>query len=221
MTHEEKKEYARQYRKDHPDKIRQYRKDHVDEIRQQQKKYYKDHPDKIKQYYENGADKKKQYIKTHVDEIRRRQKQYYQDHTPEINKRRKQYYKDHLDKIRQYYKLRRQKDPEYKLCGCLRTRLYCALKSNSKVGSAVRDLGCSIADLKKYLELKFQVGMTWDNYGIHGWHLDHVIPLAKFNLQDRQQFLIANNYTNLQPMWTKENIMKRDLSVEDFRGGMF
>ena len=48
--------------------------------------------------------------------------------------------------------------------------------------------------------------MSWDNYGIEGWHMDHIIALANFDLQDPEQFKRACHYTNLQPMWAKENI---------------
>lgn len=52
----------------------------------------------------------------------------------------------------------------------------------------------------------FEPKMTWDNYG--KWHVDHIIPLVRFNLQDRNEFLQACHYTNLQPMWATENLKK-------------
>jgi len=73
------------------------------------------------------------------------------------------------------------------------------------VGSAVNDLGCTIDELKARLESPFQPGMTWDNWGLYGWHIDHIIPLASFNLEDREQFLKVNHYTNLQPLWCDDN----------------
>lgn len=73
-------------------------------------------------------------------------------------------------------------------------------------GSAVRDLGCSVDELKQHLESKFQPGMTWNNYGT--WHIDHVKPLALFDLTDREQLLKACHYTNLQPLWAEENLRK-------------
>jgi hypothetical protein len=57
------------------------------------------------------------------------------------------------------------------------------------------------------MESKFQPGMTWDNRGKE-WHIDHIIPLATFNLQDRRQFLVACHYTNLQPLWARDNMVK-------------
>jgi hypothetical protein len=94
----------------------------------------------------------------------------------------------------------------------LRTRLYTALKKQSKRGSAVRDLGCTIADFVKYIERQFQPGMFWENHGAPkeegGWHLDHIKPLASFDLTDRKQLLEAVYFTNLQPLWQRENLRK-------------
>jgi hypothetical protein len=90
----------------------------------------------------------------------------------------------------------------------LRSRLSIALKNNQKVGSAVSDLGCSIEEFKLHLESKFLPGMTWDNYGINGWHIDHVKPLIAYNLVDPKQLKEACYYTNLQPLWAKDNLSK-------------
>jgi hypothetical protein len=85
-----------------------------------------------------------------------------------------------------------------------------AIKGNFKIGSAVNDLGCSIEQLKQYLESKFLLGMTWDNWTTDGWHIDHIKPLASFDLTDKKQFLEACHYTNLQPLWATDNIIKSD-----------
>jgi len=90
----------------------------------------------------------------------------------------------------------------------LRCRLNMAIKQKVKLGSAIRDLGCSIEELKKYLESKFQLGMSWSNWGTHGWHIDHIIPLSKFDLEDVKQLKKAINYTNLQPLWAFDNHKK-------------
>jgi hypothetical protein len=96
----------------------------------------------------------------------------------------------------------------FRLACLLRARLKGALKYNKKVGSAVRDLGCSLADLRAHLETQFQPGMTWENQGYRGWHIDHIRPLASFDLTDHEQVKLACHYTNLQPMWGVENMSK-------------
>ena len=109
---------------------------------------------------------------------------------------------------RSQYHQRKKSDINYKLKCILRTRLRAALSGNYKTGSAVSDLGCSIETFKKYIESKFTSGMSWNNHGLYGWHIDHIKPLTSFNLSDRQQFLEACHYTNLQPLWAKDNMSK-------------
>lgn len=108
--------------------------------------------------------------------------------------------------ISQRYYRRYKKDILYTLAINLRSRINIAIKSNQKVGSAVEDLGCSIKELKIYLENKFLAGMTWNNWG--SWHIDHIKPLSKFNLSDRKQYLEAINFINLQPLWAIDNLKK-------------
>lgn len=65
-----------------------------------------------------------------------------------------------------------------------------------------------MAAFKVYLESLFQPGMVWENYGNDGWHIDHVRPLSSFDLLDPVQFSQACHYTNLQPLWAKDNLSK-------------
>jgi len=97
-------------------------------------------------------------------------------------------------------------DIQFKLAKIQRNRLHWALKDDYKSGSAVQDLGCSIEKLKLHLEKQFQPGMAWENQG--QWHIDHIIPLSKFDLTDRGQLLKACHFTNLQPLWAKNNLSK-------------
>ena len=73
-------------------------------------------------------------------------------------------------------------------------------------GSAVSDLGCTVSELRSYLEAQFLPGMSWENMG--KWHIDHIKPLAGFDLTNRECFLEACHYTNLQPLWAVDNIRK-------------
>lgn len=112
------------------------------------------------------------------------------------------------NRVRRYTNFKFKTNPQFKLKKNLRHRLRDAIKNETKVGSAVKDLGCTIEELKIYFEKQFVEGMTWENHGNHGWHIDHIIPLSSFDLTDREQFLKACHYTNLQPLWAKDNLSK-------------
>lgn len=130
---------------------------------------------------------------------------------PRIRERCLRYYYRNKDKVKAYYDNRRKTDIQFRLALNLRTRLNRAIKIGQKSGSAVRDLGCSIPDLKIHLENQFAPGMSWANYG--EWHIDHISPLSRFDLTDPVQFQTACHYTNLQPLWAAENIAKSDYEV--------
>ncbi len=90
----------------------------------------------------------------------------------------------------------------------LRGRLGQAVKHSYKTGSAVDDLGCTIDEFKIHIESQWLEGMTWENWARFGWHLDHIIPLSRFNLQDVVELKKACHYTNIQPLWWRDNISK-------------
>jgi hypothetical protein len=68
--------------------------------------------------------------------------------------------------------------------------------------------GCSVDQLRNHLESQFQEGMTWENHGVHGWHIDHIVPCAAFNLTNKEDRLKCFHYSNLRPLWAQENWSK-------------
>lgn len=137
---------------------------------------------------------------------------YYQKNKEYLCKRQSEYNQKNKVKNNEYKKKyifkKRRKDLNYNIKLLLRSRIHHALKGLSKVSSSSLAIGCSLEFLKSYIEDKFQPGMTWENWSLHGWHLDHIIPLSAFDLSDKNQFFKAFNYTNLQPLWAKENLKK-------------
>ena len=147
------------------------------------------------------------------EKIKLRYKKWYDANKDKTKIRLKEYRKSNKEKIYKQqlrWKRANKNNPKFKLPVLLRKRLNDALRNNYKSGSAVRDLGCTIDELKSYLESKFLPGMTWDNWTIDGWHIDHIKPLSSFDLSDRKQMLEACHYTNLQPLWATDNLSKGD-----------
>lgn len=101
---------------------------------------------------------------------------------------------------------KKMENPEHKLRHNLRSRLRKSIHGRPGGLSPVRSLGCSVKELREHLESQFQLGMSWGNYG--KWHIDHIKPLASFNLTKQNEFKEACHYTNLQPLWAKDNLSK-------------
>ena len=193
-----------------------YYKTNRNEILNQVSNYYQLNKDKVKEYNRNLGKKKriqrkteKQiWLETNKDIIELEKKLQNEIRT----KKKKQYKKEwgikNKDRLNRKNREKRKNDIQFKLKCVLRKRLSDCVRNNRKNGSAIKDLGCSMEELKQYLESKFQPGMSWDNYGYYGWHIDHIKPLASFDLTDRNQLLEACHYTNLQPLWAIDNLIK-------------
>jgi len=139
-------------------------------------------------------------------EYKKERIEYRLDNREKIVERKAKYYQNHKIERLEYERNRRIDDIQYRLSTVMRTRMNKAIKGIVKAGSAVRDLGCSLGQFRLFIENQFESGMSWDNYG--KWHLDHVQPLASFDLTDRSQFLTACNWLNYQPLWAGDNIRK-------------
>ncbi len=100
--------------------------------------------------------------------------------------------------------------PQTKIAKNLRGRIRHALQKDgmNKSTSTTELLGCSIEFCRDHLASQFTDNMDWDNYG--KWHIDHIRPCASFDLADAEQQRVCFHYTNLQPLWAKDNMSKGD-----------
>jgi hypothetical protein len=144
-----------------------------------------------------------------------------------LNERREEYFREHpnekndaawwkeydimqLEERRKRLKYRKKRDSNLNIRDNLRSKIRNDLKSTSpRILDFYNELiGCSIKELKIHLESKFTEGMTWDNYGQGGWHIDHIIPCAVYNLTYTEEQKKCFHFSNLQPMWAIENFNK-------------
>ena len=116
-----------------------------------------------------------------------------------------------LDRYNAWAEQRKRVDPNFALRRHLRARLSDLVRRARAIkrSSALALVGCSLAELKRHLESQFARGMTWANYG-RVWHIDHIIPCAKFDLTDERQQRLCFHYLNLRPLLAQENLRKQD-----------
>ena len=108
-----------------------------------------------------------------------------------------------------YIKKRCKNDPSFRLALVLRARIRDAIKDCKDKTKLTKELlGCTIDEAKQWIESQLKEGMSWDNYGIYGWHIDHIIPCAAFDLTKLEEQKKCFHYSNLQPLWAKDNLTK-------------
>jgi hypothetical protein len=160
----------------------------------------------------------RKYYEANKERLAKHNKKYREENREAISERRCARYQQNREviiaKVGAYTKRRRKEDPVFRARANLRTRLTEVLRGRRKVAKTMELVGCTLAELKAHLELLFAPGMSWDNYG--QWHIDHIMPCAMFDLLDPAQQRECFHYTNLQPLWAKDNIRKSDRSPEEW-----
>ena len=169
-----------------------------------------------REYYNNNKDycieQRKSYYKNNKEQIRSLNNEWAKNNPDKIKSIKKRW----SDKNKDYsanYQRERRKDPIFRLIDSTRHRIWIVLKENNidKYDNTFDLIGCTIKELRIYLESLFQEGMTWENYGKGGWHVDHIKPCAAFDLTDSIQQNICFHYTNLQPLWAIDNLSKNSI----------
>ena len=102
-------------------------------------------------------------------------------------------------------------DPLDKFKRYMRTRIYNCLKGN-KTKHAHEYLGCTPDEYLKWILYK-TIDFTLENYG-QVWHIDHIIPLSKFDFTNEQDKLVAFNWRNTMPLLAKDNLSKNNKIVK-------
>lgn len=123
--------------------------------------------------------------------------------------------KAHPERVREYTREKMRTDPSFRIKNKLHVRV-CELIRKSgtiKHQNTITLVGCTLKELMNHLESQFKQGMSWENHGLHGWHIDHIRPCASFDLTDPAQQRACFHWTNLQPLWAADNREKSDKIV--------
>jgi len=165
---------------------------------------------KAKIWYLKNKKRKQLYDKNYYilneDKIIKNKKSWWKVNIKKISRKRKINYQLNKSIINSKMKHKLHINSNFRIVHNLRNRISRVLKGNPRLYTTMKLVGCSIDQLKRHLEKQFKIGMTWNNYG--RWHVDHIKPCASFNLSKPKEQRSCFNYTNLQPLWAKENIKK-------------
>jgi hypothetical protein len=121
----------------------------------------------------------------------------------------KNYYQKNKSKINEQRKIRYHTNNQHRLAENCRSRIRNLLAGLHRSKRTLDLIGLDSWDqLMSYIENQFTDGMSWDNRD--QWHIDHIRPCASFDLTCPIQQSECFHYTNLQPLWAKDNLIKSD-----------
>lgn len=112
-----------------------------------------------------------------------------------------------------------KEQPNFKLHSNISRSIRKALRGSKKRRKWEALVGYTTEDLRRHIERQFLEGMSWDNYGINGWHIDHIIPRSAFNYgtPEDDDFKRCWRLSNLRPMWSTDNIRKGNKLASHFQ----
>jgi hypothetical protein len=115
-----------------------------------------------------------------------------------------------IKKSGEYTKERRSRDVSFRVWLNIRCRVSKFFKKSIGGDGAEKLFGCTPQFFRNHIQSLWKRGMSWENYGVHGWHLDHIKPLSCFDANSPQDIFKASHYSNFQPLWAKDNLRKSD-----------
>lgn len=238
------KEHISEIRKDwynrNKDKVTErnakYRIEHREEAVIRSREWREENPERSKQsgqlWRDNNKEKhaeiSKRWRRNNIERCRENDKKRVENNREHYQALWKDYYWRNVDKIKEYnrqngykyssydperHKQRMEEDPIYRLRMNLRTVVRNAILGNGydKKSNTFDIIGCDVDTVKCHLESKFIDGMSWENKS--EWHIDHIIPLS--SAINEEELILLCHYTNLQPLWATDNLIKSNKYNEE------
>lgn len=205
-----------------------YRERNRDKIMARLLKWQKENPEKVSAYKEKWrlgnmdkvrAASKRRYAndpEKYIATVRRYQKR----HPKRVAAQKRRYQVNNREAVmraQNKWQASKMSDLQFRIKKILRGRTGSAIKAINgakKCAKTIEMLGCSIENFRIYLESKFNVGMSWDNYG-KIWEIDHIMPCAIFDLIKPEHQRRCFHFSNMQPLFTVDNRRKNRWHVPD------
>lgn len=198
ISREKRRESKRRFRERHRERLLEERRKWRDQNRellrrQAMERYWKNH-DHIRAQARESYRRNPKRVLTNSQKITSRE-------------RTKRYRARHKERLKSRERERLNSDQAYAFTRLLRSRVGKAVKQQyaRKAFKTMDLIGCTVPRLLTHLESQFLPGMTWENYGRHGWHIDHILPCAAFDLSRPEHQKKCFHYSNLRPAWSYHN----------------
>ncbi len=175
------------------------------------------------------AEKTKAHRLKNSELIKSKKKKYWEENKHRFSESRSEYYNEYktTEKRREsarnwarrnrikhieYHRHRYNTDPQFNLAIKVRRRIHMALRriKSGRKDKIIDLLGCTYSFFKEYIEHKFIDGMNWEMVFNGSIHIDHIKPCSAFDLTDFENQKICFHYTNLQPLWAIDNMIKHN-----------
>jgi hypothetical protein len=134
--------------------------------------------------------------------------------------KRKEYRESGKTVLNERLRIRRTTDPSFALSKRTSCLVRDCLKGRIKNGRSWQALvGYSVDDLRQHIENQFKDGMTWERFLAGEIHIDHKIPVSAFNFITTEDIDFKRCWaiSNLQPLWAKDNLKKKDKLLKPFQ----
>jgi len=200
------KEYCKEWYYKNYDKLKEQRVLKKDKTKERHKIYYENNKEYVKY-------KVKEYAENNEELVKQQKHKSYENNKESRLLKNKEWALNNPDKVRisqKKFAVKYNKTLRGRLNKTIRNQMNLALKNGKEGWSWEILAGYTLEQLMQHLERLFQEGMTWDNYGKKGWHIDHIIPVSlwKFESYNDREFKQCWSLANLQPLWAIDNLKK-------------
>jgi len=198
-------EYNKNYNQKNKDKLNKYnekwKKSNSEKVSNYHKIYNQKNKDKLNEYNKN-------WKQSNSEKVKESQKKWKENNFEKLKKYQKEWRLHNKNILNEKIKLKKLTNPIFLISCSVRKRMSEYIRKNNilKKNKTFEIIGLNPIELSRYLESQFTEGMSWDNYGYYGWHIDHIIPLSSAKTEEELYKLC--HYTNLQPLWAGDNLKK-------------
>jgi hypothetical protein len=201
------------------ERSKKWRLNNIDKAKKNSKKtsrkWYEQNKEKAKENARNcrlrNPQRRKELDIINIKNIKERKVKWKINNKNKIRDYNKLYRELNTNYRKEYYKNRLASDPLFKLSRNTRSMILNSLRKGRypKKCKTKNIIGCTFDEFKIHIETQFEHWMNWGNYGKHngefnyGWDIDHIIPVSSAKNED--EVIAFNHYTNLRPLCSYVN----------------